>query len=356
MTAFLVGIDSGGTRTNVRIVQSEPQSETRFEIPGIVDSSRGWDHLSGTLHDLFARLTARTQGATVYCWISATGYAGSTCEWLDAQIEQHLDFDGLVGVANDGVTLALSRPPETVVVIAGTGSVVLVRSKDNRVAQFGGNGWVATDYGSAFWIGLRGIRAAFAAFEGRSSRDTFLRARVLEHYEGDPSQPRPSEDIALYRIVRSLARSLPDQKPRVASFARVVCDAAARGDSVSEDIVREAAGELAEATSRACFQLAARARDESVVSPARIVLCGSMAVRSDLYRQAFEERLCSLVNAEIALVSNGADDAVGLARRLQDGAELPDLDVLHPWQVFECTAGRRARRRVVRSETQALGQ
>jgi N-acetylglucosamine kinase-like BadF-type ATPase len=53
-----------------------------------------------------------------------------------------------------------------VVVIAGTGSIVLVRNEAGRCARAGGWGHLLGDAGSAYWIATESIKAAVAAQEG----------------------------------------------------------------------------------------------------------------------------------------------------------------------------------------------
>ncbi len=68
-----------------------------------------------------------------------------------------------------------------IVVIAGGGSVGYGVAADGREAKAGGMGYLMGDDGSAWWIGLRAIRAAAAAVDRRGPETTLL-PFVLEHY------------------------------------------------------------------------------------------------------------------------------------------------------------------------------
>ena len=49
------------------------------------------------------------------------------------------------------------------VVIAGTGSIVLARNRAGQLTRVGGWGHVLGDAGSAYWIAVESVKAAIAA-------------------------------------------------------------------------------------------------------------------------------------------------------------------------------------------------
>jgi N-acetylglucosamine kinase-like BadF-type ATPase len=112
-------------------------------------------------------------------------------------------------------------PESGMVIIAGTGSVVLARTRAGTTRRAGGWGHLLGDPGSGYAVGRAGLRAVAAAFEGGD--DTALRARVAEEYGVD-------DRAALLQGVYQEEWSLQDVAP-------LVIEAAADGDAVATDIL-----------------------------------------------------------------------------------------------------------------------
>ena len=115
------------------------------------------------------------------------------------------------------------------VVIAGTGSVVLARTRAGATHRVGGWGHLLGDPGSGYALGRAGLRAVAAAFDGGA--DTSLRPRVAEEYGVD-------ERAALIHWVYQ-------DRPPLQDVAPLVIEAAADGDAVATDILTAQVNELA---------------------------------------------------------------------------------------------------------------
>lgn len=252
---------------------------------------------------------------------------------------------GLVGyrIANDGVSLALARELFTVIAIVGTGSVVMAKVSEREVEQLGGQGWVASDYGSGFWIGRSGIRAAYRTFENGSQ--TSLTSRLVSHYQKLTDRSEET-GLALPKLARHLGILGHDLKHQVASFATEVCALAQRGDAESQAIVRQAAAEVADDVARMYRRVVSLAGDKGVIVP-KVLLCGSVADLSPFFQRAFSNRLnlnlsgviedLGINTVDIDVVPSGINDSVELARRLaEEGAgAFPRLGPLHPISIYE---------------------
>ena len=280
---------------------------------------------------------SRTRGDQTYMWINAAGYAVST----QAQFERIAadlmgDLVGRIGISNDAVGLLLAHEPEMVAIVAGTGSVAMARRTSGELVVRGGEEWVVSDYGAAFWIGLYGIRAAYRSLEGGA--DTALLRCLVEHFSPlDHSATDVDASLAVREIARKLAALGSGTKPTIASFARQVTRQAELGDSEAQRIVRSGAEELAAAAARVYRDLAAEVSDR-VVAP-RFLLRGSVAYRSPFYEEAFRTALAQFlfdvrenVEHEIDLHTelNGVVLALTLAKRLAAGEDIPVLDASHP--------------------------
>ena len=120
-----------------------------------------------------------------------------------------------------------------IVAIAGTGSFAFGRNAAGRAARAGGWGYIFGDEGGGFDITRQALRAALRFEEGwgppTALRDLLLQA-ASAHDAND----------ALHRFY-----TLEYPRPRVASFSRLVDEAADAGDQVAVNILRNAAQQLA---------------------------------------------------------------------------------------------------------------
>jgi N-acetylglucosamine kinase-like BadF-type ATPase len=337
---YLVGIDSGGTHTNIRIVGPDDQQKTVPEISLSLSSNRSNPELRVVMQDIFAAISGITLGQPSCIWINAAGYSPSSKRRFERLLSEAIDgLDIQVGMSNDAFGLVLAHDAEMVIVVAGTGSVAMARNPAGEVITRGGDEWVVADFGSAFWIGLTGIRAAYSALQG--GPETALSQCLIETFRGPRDE---DEDRTTMAIVQEIARDLASRgtgtKPSIASFAPQVTRQAELGDEEAQRIVRNAAEELANAASRVYREVAAQAEGR-VVLP-RFLISGSVAYRSPFYLEAFKGSLEQSLfhvretiehDIELKHQLNGLSEALTLAKQLSEGRRLPEVDPQHPYSV-----------------------
>jgi N-acetylglucosamine kinase-like BadF-type ATPase len=343
--SFVVGVDSGGTHTNIRVasLSEDGSDDYNIELDRALGATRSERELREVFAEVLAAVKARVRDDAVSMWINAAGYAPSTRVHFEAIVrDAAAEVSGAIGVSNDAVGLLLSHEPEMVAVVAGTGSVAMARRTNGDVVVRGGEDWVVTDQGSAFWIGLDGIRAAYTSLEGGT--DTGLIRCLVEHYS--PLDHNASDEdvvIAIREISRKLAALGSGTKPTIASFARQVTRQAELGDQEAQRIVKSGAEDLARAASKVYRDLAALVTDR-VVAP-RFLLRGSVAYRSPFYAEAFRSALAQFLfdvrenvehEVELSIEPNGLPEAMDLAKRLAEDGQVPQLDVNHPFSVIPC--------------------
>jgi N-acetylglucosamine kinase len=125
-----------------------------------------------------------------------------------------------------------------VAVVAGTGATAwAIRSDDGRQAFIGGWGALLGDEGSAYAVGLLGLRAAVRAFERRETQPTRLVEAVCQHFGIKAENFRPE--------LVHLAYQKPLSRAEIAALAVLVTRLASEGDVVACRIVQKAAGDLA---------------------------------------------------------------------------------------------------------------
>jgi glucosamine kinase len=334
---YLVGVDSGGTHTNIRVLA--PDGTTMVaEIDRSLTSNRTNAELREISSKIFSTIHSHTAGDPTCVWISAAGYSAASRHRLEGLIATSItDLNMRVGISNDAVTLLLAHDSELVVVIAGTGSVAMARNPLGQVITRGGDEWVAADYGSAFWLGLNGIRAAYQALEG--GPDTAMLNSLLEHFNPlKDNDGKRDTRIVVKEIARGLASRGTATKPTIASFAPEVTRQAELGDDEAQKIVRKAVDELAGSAARVYRELAAHA--EGRLIPPRFLLSGSLGHRSSFYFEVFQASLDQFLfdvrerperrQIDLKRQSNGLPEALTLAGYLAKGKDIPSLDDQHP--------------------------
>lgn len=138
-----------------------------------------------------------------------------------------------------------------IITIAGTGSIAFGRNAQGKTARAGGWGYVFDDEGGAFDLTRQALRAALREEEGWGP-PTVLHSLLLE------ACGAKSANELLHRFYTT---EFP--RERIASFSKLVDQAARQGDGVAQGILRKAAHELAAlagAVRRQLFQRGEAAR------------------------------------------------------------------------------------------------
>lgn len=159
--------------------------------------------------------------------VGLSGYDGALHGAAPQLHTARLRFDHDAPVALAGAVV--ERP--AIVVIAGTGSVAYGETAEGRTFRVGGFGFLFGDGGSAFALARAALASAMAQDDRRER--TRLGEAALAFF--DCSTLR---DLARAVYVRDIGR------PQLASFARVVYDAARLGDAEARALVDEAASAL----------------------------------------------------------------------------------------------------------------
>ena len=155
---------------------------------------------------------------------------------------------------------------------AGTGSFAFARDAAGALKRVGGWGYVYGDEGSAFDIARQALRAALRMEEGWGP-PTMLRALLLE-----AAQARSANELLHWFYTPDYTRA------RIATYSRLVDQAAQAGDIVAAGVLDEAAQQLAGQT------LAARRMAFAPTAPARAAYIGGVFHSARLL-EAFRAKL-----------------------------------------------------------------
>jgi N-acetylglucosamine kinase-like BadF-type ATPase len=178
-----------------------------------------------------------------------------------------------------------------VICIAGTGSMAFGRNADGRSARAGGWGYVFGDEGGGFDLVRHALRAALREEEGWGAK-TILRERLLE-----------TTGAASVNDLLHLLYTPEWPRARIATLAKLVCDAADENDAAAREIVGRGAQALATVTTAVRKQLFADG------APARVSYVGGV-FRSqrvlERFRMLMEFELGNTVHSPIHGPAAGA--------------------------------------------------
>jgi N-acetylglucosamine kinase-like BadF-type ATPase len=205
-------------------------------------------------------------------------------------------------VANDATLLFAAGTPEGwgLAIICGTGSIAFTLDRAGKEGRAGGWGYLLGDEGSAWQVGLCGLRAACRAADRAGPPTKLLDALLDKLATRDPRDFIP----AVYRGVWDRAA--------IAGLAPLVVATAQAGDDVAHKLMVHQVTELA--------RTAVAAADANGLPRLGlpIAVAGGLIVGSEFYRDLFVEALrgFGLHAGSVQSVEDPAIGAIIMARKL----------------------------------------
>lgn len=235
----VAGIDAGGTKTECWVADLNARVLAQAAGSGANLLAAGVPTVKTTVRqcvEAALQAAGRTWADVKAVCLAIAGYWPGRVHGLDEETFRDL-FPrpirlSLVPDVAAALQSAVGDAPG-IALIAGTGSIAYGRNRQGATARAGGWGHLLGDEGSAYWIGLHGVRAALRSADGRE-RETLL-TRTIPAALGC-HEPADLVPIA-YRTDRL-------GKAGMAALAPLVTEAAERGDPVATGILQEAAAEL----------------------------------------------------------------------------------------------------------------
>jgi len=267
---YALGIDGGGSKCDAVLIDETGTTigwgrggptHRWYDTPEVIAASFA-EAVRGALRDI--------HGGRI--WVA--GYPPSD------RVQQIINAaGGVVTIVDAGeVETAFASVQEDwgMVVLSGTGSFVHGRTPDGRSLHLGGLGPILGDYGSAYSIGLCGMRAAFVA--------DWTKARRTSLAEMVPAALGVENLRGVFELTygeNALSRR------QVAALAKIVDQEATKGDRIAIRCIHEAADELADIAVDVVNELGMAQLDFPVVA------AGSVAQKS----RVWWERVCSRIVA-----------------------------------------------------------
>ena len=232
---FFAGIDGGGTKTVVVVVDRSGEECARVRTGSSNAAVIGHDDAAGTLrHALIEAATEATAELPLAgAWF---GLSGSDRPEDHRQISPALaDLVRTVRFTNDAELLLGGLPDGVgVALVAGTGSMAFGVNRRGQRARAGGWGHIFSDEGSGYDITRKMLRAFALEADGRGPA-TSLTRRLTERFElSEPHQI----------IARVYAPSMT--KGDLAALCRIVAEEAEAGDAVASAIMASTADDMAD--------------------------------------------------------------------------------------------------------------
>lgn len=278
---LLIGIDGGGTHSTAVAAWPDGRVAAVAYGGGLNYHNIGVDAVRNRLEDMVQELCHKADAPLFRVCVGMSALDGPADEkthaWFTSNIiaREQLDLQSDAYIALMGFT----RGEPGMIIICGTGSMLLLCDETGVQRVSGGWGYLLSDAGSGYTLAREGLLAAIDASEGLSS-PTALEALACQYFGAS----------ALRQIIDCIYA--PDFTPdRVAGFARYVLEEADRGDDAACAILSRNMERLA--------RQAARLLDESP-SAGRIGLYGGIFAHSDKARACFIRTLRTLApHAEI---------------------------------------------------------
>ena len=224
-----LGIDGGGTKTEFAVVSADGTVRTSFILEGSNPNDHGIKHTVEIMREGIRRaLVAHPSLRAVFCGISGLSTADYSATLLRELREEFPSL--LFDAQTDALNIFFMDDDADMTLISGTGSVVQVR-KGERIIRLGGHGHLFDTAGSAYDIGRDAVSLAL------NREDEGLAPSLLSS--------RLCEKLGVSSVWDAIGALYQGAKPKIASLAPIVFEAAREGDPESIEIIEKTAARLA---------------------------------------------------------------------------------------------------------------
>lgn len=198
---YYLGIDGGGSTIRAALIDEEKKIMAHFKLHRNSNpTSTGFAYLKETLEMIRQQIINYCQDIKVIM-INLAGVGASQQLIKTKQIVKEVFFEtACVRVYHDayGSLLANSPKQASVLVICGTGSVIVGKDEDEQFYRAGGWGYLLGDEASGFWLVKRLFQEYLAYFDGVREDDLSFDV-FREKFECEPRD-------AIYRFYEAQYR------------------------------------------------------------------------------------------------------------------------------------------------------
>ena len=230
---FLLAVDAGGSKADFLLADDHSEL-ARVQVGSIKTLTTSVAAAESNFFSALQRLQQLSGIAPAQIARTCIGTSGfsipSVAQWLREQHRRYAAGDLLLCGDEEIALDAAFRDGRGVLVLAGTGSNVVGRTREGTLTTAGGWGPAIGDEGSGHWIGLEAVRALFRAAD--EDRSTTLEQAVMEAWELESRQ----------ELVER-ANQVPLQS--FAALTPIVARCAETGDQVADETLAAAGRHLA---------------------------------------------------------------------------------------------------------------
>lgn len=287
---YYIGVDAGGTKTKTAIVNENEEILFAYESgPGNIAVNLD-EAKTNILEGIWTALTS-PYGSN--CKAIVVGVAGAGRGTLKKSLLSFLTksvpLPLLIISDAELAYYSIFQNNNGILVIAGTGSILLARSKDG-FRTLGGWGHLLGDEGSAYDIGVQALKVVIQELEERGIHSLFAKTIAGKYDIGD--------EFRLKEFVYS------GDKAKIASIALTVYQLAKSGDRIALDLLKKAGTSLAQQTLRLIDIL-------QIQGPVPIACKGSLLEKNEIVFQYFQEKLLIEANDRVTIVEQTTETVAG---------------------------------------------
>ncbi|MCE5340685.1 MAG: hypothetical protein LLF92_06105 [Planctomycetaceae bacterium] len=277
---YYLGVDAGGTKTTAILADENANVIQVVKIGSGNVVSLGQTKITELIKNLLAEFSSKCKPENINSSTFAFAGAGRKPEReiLEAALKDNRLRNFRIMTDAEIMHYSIFGSGDGILVIAGTGSVCLVRSRNSsgngKLVQLGGNGFLLGDEGSGYYIGRQAIKKALDDAEiGRQV--SLLTEKIIKFYNFQ--QPK--------EFVSKVCFSEHPQTD-IAAIAQVVCDLAEQNDTQALEIINNA--------SKALTDLAVKAIKHYCPADAEfynITLGGGILQKDSVVERAFKRQM-----------------------------------------------------------------
>jgi len=231
---YVIGMDSGGTKTETVVVDERGRILLRDISPGCNVLDIGFEEGEKRMRAILERVKAAVPGEAAALFGAFAGSSNTRPFLVD--VVRKCSGIPCVRIESDAICIitgTLGKEQDGGSMICGTGCSLVLRIDGKKTFHIGGRGYMIDTGGSGYELGKEALRYAFRAYEGRGE------ATVLnELLEKRLGKALPDSMVEIYSGGRA----------KIASFAGLVFEGHAMGDRICHQIVDQESTKLAELT------------------------------------------------------------------------------------------------------------
>lgn len=267
-TEYVIGIDCGGTHTEGYVYALsglEMYHAHAGQANLIVDADQAFKNVSQILRQIFENVKKEN------CKLILIGFAGLGVFGQKEKIIKKLGLEHMnVNLVSDAdiALINVLRGQDGVLVIAGTGSVVLGQQKAHKI-RIGGWGHLLGDEGGGYYLGRLAFKQVTDEYDkGKLSQFSLNFMRHLEEKD-------------VFSVVNNFYSK---NKSEVGKEALFIAQCAKNGDQIAQQLIKNAAIEFSKQVNLGISRL-------NIQGTVPVGLSGSLIEKNQLYNSTLRNRI-----------------------------------------------------------------